>query len=264
MRRHLALLGAEFARAWSLMKRYWAQELAFAITVYVIFIMMVFMGGAISGQAVSNEAKAAALVGILMWQLSMGCVGLLGWSYFNEAATGTLEHLYLSPLGVNRVFLARSVVDFFRSLVVMLVAAVLAMATMGVRLALPPLELAVILPLAVAGTYGWGFMLAALTLTVKRTQSVLQLIQFFFLFFSGSVVPLDKMHWSLAALGYSLPVSHGITALRKVTIEGARLWELGDLLLLMTVTSVFWLVVGVAIYNVADRRARLKGSIGQY
>lgn len=111
---------------------------------------------------------------------------------------------------------------------------------------------------------GFGFMLAALTLTVKRTQAVMQLIQFFFLFFTGSVMPLEKMHWTLRYFGQSLPVSAGIVALRRVTIEGARLWEVGDLLVQMTATSILWLVVGVAIYKVADRRARLKGSIGQY
>ncbi|MFZ5815740.1 MAG: ABC transporter permease [Bacillota bacterium] len=264
MRRHLALLAAEFARGWAIMKRYWANELSFAITVYLIFLMMVFMGGAMAGQAVPNELKASALVGILVWQLSMGCLGVLGWSYFNEAATGTLEHLYLSPLGVTRVFLARSVVDFFRQLLVMAFSATLAMVTMGITLKLPLPELAVILPLAVAGMYGWGFMLAALTLTVKRTQNVMQLLQFFFLFFSGSVMPLEQMHWTIRYFGQTLPISAGIVALRKVTIEGARLGELGDLLVQMAATSVLWLVIGVAIYTLADRRARLKGSIGQY
>lgn len=264
MGRYVALLAEEFRRTWILIKRYWANELSFAITVYVIFLMMVFMGSSMTGQQVPNEMRAAALVGILLWQLSMGCLGVLGWSYFNEAATGTLEHLYLSPMGVTAVFLARSVSDFFRSLVVMIVAAVLAMVTMRVQLHLPPLELAVILPLAVAGTYGWGFMLAALTLTVKRTQSVMQLMQFFFLFMSGSVMPLDQMHWTLRLLGQSLPISHGIIALRKVTVEGARLWEIGDLLVAMAATSVLWLVIGIAIYKLADRRARLRGSIGQY
>jgi ABC-2 type transport system permease protein len=264
MRKHLALLRAELQREWAVMRRYWPDELAFTLTVYIVFLMVVFVGGSMSGMAVSNEAKASALVGILMWQLSMGCLGVLGWSYFNEAATGTLEHLYLSPLGATRVFLARSAADFVRSLGLMLVAAFLAMATMGVRLYLPPLELAVILPLSVAGTYGFGFLMAALTLTVKRTQSVLQLMQFFFLFFTGSVIPLEQMHVALRLFGQTLPVSAGIVALRKVTIEGARLWEVGDLLLQMAATSLLWLTIGVAVYKVADRQARLKGSIGQY
>jgi hypothetical protein len=49
-----------------------------------------------------------------------------------------------------------------------------------------------------------------------------------------------------------------------VTVEGARLWEIGDLLVAMAATSVLWLVIGIAIYKLADRRARLRGSIGQY
>lgn len=264
MSKYLALLRVEFARTWILLKRYWANELALVITVYLIFLMMVFMGDAMSGGQVSQEAKASALVGILMWQLSMGALGLLGWSYFNEAAVGTLEHLYLSPMGVNSVFLARSVADFFRQLAMATVAAVLGMATVGVWLYLPLLELAVILPLSVAGTYGIGFMLAALTLTFKRTQSVMQLMQFFFMFLTGAIIPLEQMHWSLRYFGQTLPLSAGITALRRVTIDGTRLWEMGDLLLQMTLTSVLWLAAGLAIYRMADRRARLKGSIGQY
>lgn len=264
MLRHLYLLREEIRREFIISVRYWMNSLSFAITVYLIFLMMLFMGAAMGQQAVSEEAKASTLVGMMVWQLSMGCLGVLGWSFFNESATGTLEHLYLSPLGVTRIFLARSVANFLSTAVVMVASGALAMWTTGVRLHLPPLELAVILPLAVAGTYGFGFMLAALTLTFKRTQQMMNLAQFFFLFFNGSVIPLERMHWTLRAFGQTLPVTAGLEALRQVTIGGARLGDLTGLIWQMVGTSALWLVAGVLIYTVADRRARLKGSIGQY
>ncbi len=264
MLKHLYLLGEEIRRSFIILKRYWANELSFAVTVYLIFLMFTYGGSAISGQELTNAAKASSLVGMLVWQLSMGCMGVLGWSFFNEAATGTLEHLYLSPLGTARIFLARSVANFLTMILGILVSGAMAVLTTGVRLDLPPLEIAVILPLAVAGTYGFGFLLAALTLTVKRTQSVMQLMQFFFFFFTGAVIPLERMHWSIAAFGQTIPLTAGLEALRKVTVEGARLGDVTGLLLHMVVTSAFWLVAGLAVYALADRRARLRGSIGQY
>lgn len=264
MLRHLYLLQEEIRRSFIIYRRYWANELSFALTVYLIFLMLTWGSSAISGQALSNESKAASLVGMLMWQLSMGCMGVLGWSYFNEAATGTLEHLYLSPFGAARVFLARSAANFLSMIVSMVVAGALAMVTTGVRLDLPPLEIAVILPLSVAGTYGFGFLLAALTLTVKRTQSVMQLLQFFFFFFTGAIAPLDRLHWTIAAFGRTMPMTAGLEALREVTVHGARLGDVTHLLWQMTGTSVLWLAVGLVVYGLADRRARLRGSIGQY
>lgn len=261
----LNLLKEELRREWILRKRYWANLLSMAITIYVLFLFVVMAGSAMgAGAVMPAEGKASALVGIMMWTLSMGSVGVLGWSFFNEAATGTLEHLYLSPLGPQRIFLARSVADFITSLVTMAFATVLAMVTTGVRLDLPVLELAVILPLSVIGVYGFGFLLAALTLTVKRTQSVMQLVQFFFLFFTGAMVPLENMHPAIRYFGETLPMSAGVRAARAVTIEGATLVDVSGHLLHALVTSLVWLALGLAVYTLADRRARLKGSIGQY
>jgi len=261
---HLNLIKEEVRREYIITKRYWMNPFSFIITVYLFFLILLFMGGAMGGGSVTPEAKAATLVGMLMWQLSMGCIGVLGWSFFNESATGTLEHIYLSPMGVTSVFLARSLANFLSTAMVMIISGGLAMLTTGVVLQLPLLELIVILPLAVAGTYGFGFMLAALTLTFKRTQQVMNLVQFFMLFFTGAVVPLNQLHWSIRAFGQSLPVTAGLEALRAVTITGARLGDVTHLLVQMTVTSAVWLIAGLAVYTVADRRARLRGSIGQY
>jgi ABC-2 type transport system permease protein len=262
--RYLHLLKEEMRRELIVLRRYWMNAFSFAIIVYLFFVVILAMGGAVSGQPVSPEAKASTLVGMLMWQLSMGSLAVLGWSFSNESATGTLEHLYLSPLGITQVFLARSVANFLSTVVVMFASGSFAMVTTGIRLHLPPLELAVILPLAVAGTYGFGFMLAALTLTFKRTQQLMGLMQFFFLFFTGSVIPLDQMHWALKLFGQSLPVTAGIDALRAVTIQGATLGNVTGLLVKMAVTSTLWLAIGVLVYTLTDRRARLRGSIGQY
>lgn len=264
MSSYLWLLREEIRREFIIHRRYWLNQLSFALTVYLFFVIVVAMGAAVTGQAVSPQAQAATLVGMLVWQLSLGCFGVLGWSFYNEAASGTLEHLYLSPLGVTAVFVARSVANFLTTLSVMLVSGALAMLTTGVRLLLPLPELAAILPLAVAGTYGFGFMLAALTLTFKRTQQLMNLTQFFFLFFTGSIVPLEHTHPLVRAFGETLPVTAGIRALRAVTIHGARLAEVGGDLAAMAASSAFWLAVGILVYRLADGRARLRGSIGQY
>ncbi|MFO7173452.1 MAG: ABC transporter permease [Bacillota bacterium] len=261
---HLYLLLEEIRRLVALMRRYWMDELSFAITIYLLFLGVLYMGGALTGQVVQEQAKAATLVGMLMWQLSLGSMSVLGWSFYNEAAVGTLEHLYLSPFGAIRVFLARSVANFLSMLAVTSISGALAILTTGVRLHLPPLELAVILPASVAGTYGFGFLIAALTLTFKRTQQVMQLLQFFFLIFTGAAVPLEQMHWSLRAFGELLPMTAGLRALRAVTVAGAGLGDVTGDLLRMGITTAAWLALGIAVYRVADRRARLRGSIGQY
>lgn len=264
MRKYFNLVAVEIWREARLQKRYWMNSFSSVATVYIMFLVVLFMGAAVSGQSVSAATKASTLVGMLMWSLSMGCMGVLGWSFSAESVTGTLEHLYLSPMGVTSVFLARSVANFLSGVVVAVVAGTLAMLTAGVTMHLPVLELLVIIPGAVAGTYGFGFLMAALTLRFKRTHQLMNLVQFFFMIFTGSMFPLDYLHWSVKAFGQTLPVTAGITALRRVTVDGASLSDIPGILGQMLITTVAWLAVGLLAYRVADRRARLKGSIGQY
>lgn len=258
------LLVEEARRSFILWKRYWMEQVSVALTVFAVFFMMVLLGGAMAGGNVSNGDKASALVGMLMWQLAMGSLSLMGWSFSNEAATGTLEHIYLSPMSVGAVFISRSVADFLTNVITMVAAGGLGMLVTGIRLHLPLAPMVVILPLAVASTYGFGFMLAALTLTVKKTQALMQLLQFFFMFFCGMAVPLEHMHWSIRFFGQLLPMTAGVTAMRRITIDGASLGDVSGLILQIIVTAIVWLAAGLAVYRIADRRARLKGSIGQY
>lgn len=262
---NLRILLEEIRREFILMLRYWPNQVAMSLTIFLFFLIILFAGSAMSPTgSIGDEGKAGTLVGMMMWQLSMGCFGVLGWSFFNEAQAGTLEHLYLSPSGVVTILLARSVANFFGSFVLMAASFVMAILATGVRLELPPLELIVLIPLAVAGTYGFGFMMAAFTMTWKRTQALMQLSQFFFMIFTGAMFPLDKVHWTIRAFGEMLPVTAGIRALRLVTIQGATLADVSHDIMLMAITSAFWLPVGIGIFKIAERRAQRKGSIGAY
>lgn len=256
---------AEMRRQFTLMRRYWMNELSFALTTYIIFITFLLTGSAFAADgAVAGDMKASILVGMMMWQLSMGSYSVLGWSFFNEAQSGTLEHLYLSPVGSITIFVARSVSNFFAMLVIMSTSFLMATLTTGIRLSLPPLNLAVLIPLGVAGTYGFGFMMAALTMTFKRTQQFMNLTQFFFMIFTGAMFPLDRMPKAMQYFGEALPVTAAIRALREVTIRNATLADVSGDIVLMVTTSAVWLAVGIWLFKVAERRARLKGSIAAY
>lgn len=261
----LRIFQEEIRRQAILWRRYWPNELSFILTIYIFFMIILFTGSAMSPTgSIGEEGKANTLVGMMMWQLSMGCFGVLGWSFFNEAQAGTLEHLYLSPSGVVPILLARSFANFFMQCWQMAISCLLAMVSTGTRLDLPPLDLAIIIPLSVIGTYGFGFIMAALTMTFKRTQALMQLSQFFFLVFTGAMFPLDRMPWAMQVFGETLPVTAGIRALRAITIHGARLGDVMNDVYLMTGTSIFWLVVGVLIFKMSEKHARLKGNIGAY
>lgn len=264
MRSYLHVLKEELRREWVLSRRYWLNLLSFALNIYLFFLILVLVGHATTGEPMPPAARASALVGMLVWQLSLGAIHVMGWSFYNEASTGTLEHLYLSPVGVTTVLLARSVAQFCSALVVMAVSGALTMLTTGVRLHLPPLALALILPVAVAGAYGFGFLLAALTLTFKRTQQLLNLVQFVLLLPTGAVVPLSHLPWAVQVLGEWLPLTAGLRALRAVAVVGAGLGDVAGDLVRAAAVSAAWLALGIAAYRLADRRARRLGTLGQY
>jgi ABC-2 type transport system permease protein len=237
--------------------RYAFNTVTNLFTIYVFFALLFFGGREVAPQAI-DDSLTGIIVGFLLILTATVAYSDLSWELIREAQWGTLEQLYMSPLGFGRVVTVKTAVNLLVAFAFggILLGAMLV--TTGERLVLDPL---VVLPvgfLAVCSAVGVGYVLGGLALVFKRVENVFQIVQFSFL---GLVAaPVDQI-----PVLKLLPLALGADLLREGMGRGTPLWELptADLVLLVAVAAGY-LLVGYALFGVLSRKARADGQLGKY
>ncbi|NEU56672.1 ABC transporter permease [Halorussus sp. MSC15.2] len=245
-----------------LMRRYLFNTVAQIVSMYMLFAVMFFGGQQVAGAAIT-ESIDGIIVGYFLWMLIMSAYSSIAGNITNEAQWGTLEQLYMSPLGFDRVVGVKTVVNVAVSLLVSTTLLVLMLATMevvsgGVALSLDPLTVVPIVVLTLAPAVGLGYIFGGLALLYKRVESAFQLMQFAFVGLVAAPVeqfPLFKF----------APFSLGSYLLREAMGQQKSLLELpaADLGLLVAV-GVVYLGIGYGAFRFVQRTARERGVLGEY
>ncbi len=250
---------AVFGKVITEMRRYLFNTVSGLITMYLVFLLL-FIGARVVGGGMfqTGGSLEGLVVGYLVWLLALVAYQDLAWDISSEAEMGTLEQLYLSPTGfawVNGSFL---LVRFLFNLLLSGVILLLMMLTTGRWLNLDLLSLLPLVVITVTAAYGFGFLMAGLALVFKRIQQAFQILQFVFVAFI--IVPIGRYAWVKF-----LPLAMGNDLLRRVMVDGARLWRLpaADIGLAILVGLAYFLA-GLAAFGYCVKVARDKGMLGQY
>lgn len=244
----------------TMMKRYLFNTVSALISIYMVFCLAFFGMKAFAAASASRALDGTfegTIVGFFVWTLAIFGYSGLSWELINEAQTGTLEQLYLSPAGFKWVCTFNLMVDFLVNVAAAVVFLFAMMATTGRWLNLDVASIAPLLIMTVLGAYGAGFALGGLALVFKRIQAFFQIVQFAFI---GCLVIPWRIPWARF-----LPLSMGNGLIYRVMAEGKHLWELpaADVLTALAVGAAY-LAVGLAIFSACERAAKARGLLGHY
>jgi len=132
------------------------------------------------------------------------------------------------------------------------------MLTSGRWLHLDALSLLPLTLITIMAAYGLGFILAGLAVVFKRIQSLFQILMFVFVAFLAA--PVAKHVWMKL-----LPLALGNQLLRKVMVDGLRVWQLpADDVLLAVGVGAAYLLVGLAFFSYCLKVAQDRGMLGHY
>lgn len=237
--------------------RYAFNTVTNLFTIYVFFALLFFGGRAVAPQAITNSLTGI-IVGFFLLLMATVAYSDLSWELVREAQWGTLEQLYMSPLGFRRVVFLKTAVNILVAFAFGVVLLGLMLLTTGKGLALDPLTVVPLGILALGPAVGVGYVLGGLALLFKRVENVFQIVQFSFV---GLVAaPVDA--YPLLKL---LPLALGADLLRSAMGEGLRLWQLPATdLALLVVEAVVYVAVGHVVFGWLARRARAGGKLGKY
>lgn len=190
----------------------------------------------------------------------------LFWRLLGEIQAGTLEQVYLSPLPGWLVATAG------RVLATVLETAALVALIYGVVVTLVPIQLfwraQPLIPIAfiVLSSVGYSLIEGGLTLVWKRVELLHELLVSLMIFFSGALIPLDRMPSWMADVGRFSPIAQGIVALRAVLVNGQPAFPMygdGGVLWLVGI-SLAYLLAGIIAFSLGEAAARGRGSLARY
>ena len=243
----------------------WNYRANAAIELLTLVFVFVFISYFAGGGELDSERLPGSLLGFLLWFYAAFAISGMSGGITGEASIGTLEQLYMSPMPTWLVFVGRVIATFVKgTAMVVLLGVVLAM-ILPVTL---PLEVAALPPFALTmvGLFGFGYAIGGLTLVFKQISSVSSLLTNVLLFLNGALLPVHHFPPWLETVAVFLPTTQGIIVLRKVVVDGMSLtavWQDGSMVFL-AVQSLLFLVVGWILFNVGERVAKQRGTLGQY
>lgn len=254
----LNLFNANLRKEFIQLKRYWPNTLAIFLTYYFIFLMG-FLGIKFVGNPVNVDSNIQyTIVSVVFWALTVKTMNFIGFDVIREGMHGTLEQLYMSPMGVWKIFLNRIVAQFFLQSIIMTILLFAAMLTSRQWLNLNPMTTVPIIILTMISMIGVSFMIAGLAIIVKQIQALLQIFQFILM--ALVFIPL-----SLAPFLVFAPFVKGLNMIRTVMTEDLSFGYLSwvDYGILM-INSGLYLVIGLLVFQLCEKLARKKGLLSQY
>lgn len=243
----------------------WGYKFNFFTQMFMVSFIFVGISFFMAGGQPDPELLASGLVGYLIWFFALAAISDMSWGIREEAQTGTLEQMYMSPLPTGVLMLGRSVASLFISILMVGFSALVLVLVLGIPLPLSWAVLPVFL-LTMAGLYGFAFILGGATLVFKQVEALANLLQNALLFLNGALLPVDRLPGWMEAFAKTLPTTQGIIVLRRVILDGqslAQCWQDGSLVGLV-INSTVYFVVGWYFFRWCENRARQMGALGQY
>lgn len=248
---------AVLRRDLALLRRYPLDTLAGIAATYALFLTFYVGGNAVGGDRF-EESLGAIVVGFFLLTMAMTAYRALANQITNEAQWGTLERIYMSPVGFGRVMALMAVSKIGFGFVWGASILALTLATTGESLSIHVPSVAIVVVASLASVLGIGFVFGGLALRFKRVGNVTDVFQY--AFFGFVVAPVERY-----PLLKGLPLAQGSYLLQEVMERDRRIWELAptDLGILFAV-GVAYFLAGYLVFRRAARWSRRAGVMGHY
>lgn len=240
----------------------WRELAVQAVTFPAFYLLVVlFMG---RGRLLP-ELLPPTLIGMVALTFIHEQVNRVFFGYQGDIQSGVLEQTYLTPLPSAVPILGRQVVAAIAALPT--AAAVLAAGYLAIALngEAPPVDIAVLVPLAAiaVGTAGLSLILCGLTLVHKRIEIIPQVSVALYAIAGGTLVPLTAMpDWAATAARILVPIAPGIEAMRGILLHGAA--PAASALTWLLLQPLLILAVGIALFARLEATAKKRGTLGRY
>lgn len=243
----------------------WDYKFSIMTQLFGIFFILIGIMFFVGQGSITQEQVASTVIGFIITFYAMETVSNMSWALMNEAQTGTLEQMYMSPVPTQLIILGRSFASLVSATVQMIIVVIITMLLFQVSLPLT-LDIIPILLITIVGLLGFGYFVGGLTLIFKQIGPIANILQNFLLIGNGTFLPVSMMPGWLSVISLAFPSTYGIVLMRRIMLDGETLMMLANdgSLMWLGAQSVFYFFLGWGIYQFCENIARKQGSLGQY
>ncbi|EKQ70238.1 ABC-type polysaccharide/polyol phosphate export system, permease component [Leptolyngbyaceae cyanobacterium JSC-12] len=251
---------AELKRQWIQQRRYALDSIAgilgIAVAFYGFFLTTKYAAGS---AAQFGDRLDSIVVGYALWSLVTFIIADIAGGLQQEAFTGTLEQIFLSPFSPAKIFLTRALARLTVILVQILGILLILMTITGRFLSFTP---TLLLPLVtvILGAFGIALAMGGLSLLIKQVQQILGFLPFGL--FLAMLVPVETWEMPARLFGWLLPMTPGAGVLRELMARNQALnW--GELAIAFLNGGIYF-AIGLMLFKQAEHIAKLRGRLGGY
>lgn len=251
----LSLFSAEGRMMYWSLRRYMFNTVAMVVVFFLIFMGMFWGVKSIGGSGVTDDSLDSMLVGYVLWISAMLALGNTGSEILSESQRGTLEQLYLSPMGAHRIFFFRAVVNIIFNFIFMTIMLYLSMAATGRWMSINLFYLYGMVFLSTLSLVGVSFMMGGLGLIHKKIGSVNGILSI------GLIGLMLLPTYPITPYAF-LPFIAGAAAVRNHIVQGASFP--GWWYLFIAANSLFYMALGLVVFKKMEAKAKRLNKMSQY
>lgn len=251
----MSLLYSFIIKEYILMKRYIINSLAGGITLYIIFFI-IFQGiSSVSGGNLLGDTIESIIVGYIVWIMAISSFQDITLTIQDEKKQGTIGQLFMAKYNLIRLLLTKVFAQFILNFILIGFMLVLLMVTTKYYLHFKVLEVLIILLIINLNYWGIGFFFGGLSLLYKKTESILQIMQFAFMALIISPIEVGVIKY--------LPSTWGIEVLKRVVNNSNYILGSEDIILLV-LSSLSYFGLGMISFYFSKKKAIRKGIVEHY
>jgi ABC-2 type transport system permease protein len=235
---------------------------------YVLFAMAL-MGGRSS--AVLEELTGVSdgitytIIGYIFMGFLNTAVWGMGFALRKEQWYGTLESIFVMPvprwvyvMGMALHSTAhQGIILFFQIAVVYVLFGII----LDVQGILPVL---VLIALMLISLMGLGLLVSGLALIFKEGWIVSEVLYSLITIVTPIAYPLAVLPPLLQTVSRTMPTTYAITGIRHFLINENMEFALWDAYSRLIIIGVVWVVTGLIVFSIVDRRVRREGTLAEY
>lgn len=229
---------------------------------FVLLIMMfmaIFFGGALVGGGVLGTSLNALVIGYILWILIQNTISQMGMSVTNQMQNGILEQQFLMPISTRRLFFNKSIVNIIVSAIQAILALLIIMLLTDHWISF---SIILIIPfvLSLITTIGLGYLIVSLVLHFKRIGSTLVIFQYVYL--GILLTNFENFSFAIKCLSCLLPIFPMVSWMRLAVNQHA--YSFIFYLAASLFNAVFWLLVGLIMFEITNHNVKKNGSLASY
>ncbi len=189
------------------------------------------------------------LPGILGMNMMFGSLFGVGFVLVRYRKNGVLKRLKATPLTVIEFLCAQVLSRLLIALTVTTSVFAVVNWIFGIFVIGSYLAMFLVFALGTASLISLGLMMAARIKSEELVNGVLNLLSFPMLILSGVWFSLEGAHPVIIALSKILPLTHMLDAIRAIMIDGASLFEVSNQILILTIMTIVFLLIGTISFK---------------